>query len=76
MTRLFMRVSLVKQALNLLAFAFHTVANLCVLAWRTAVATRGAKRVVTALVALRNMFGYSTRMRSLSEGRATFVMTF
>jgi hypothetical protein len=29
--------------LNLLAFAFHTVANLCVLAWRTAVAARGAK---------------------------------
>ncbi len=40
------------------------------------VASRGAKRVVTALVALRNMFGYSTRMRSLSEGRATFVMKF
>ncbi|HUQ02912.1 MAG TPA: elongation factor G [Kofleriaceae bacterium] len=40
------------------------------------VATRGPKRVVTALVALRNMFGYSTRMRSLSEGRATFVMKF
>ena len=37
---------------------------------------RGPKRVVTALVALRNMFGYSTRMRSLSEGRATFVMKF
>jgi hypothetical protein len=29
--------------LNLLAFAFHTVANLCVLAWRTALAARGAK---------------------------------
>ncbi|HVK77658.1 MAG TPA: elongation factor G [Kofleriaceae bacterium] len=40
------------------------------------VETRGAKRVVTALVALRNMFGYSTRMRSLSEGRATFMMKF
>ncbi len=40
------------------------------------VATRGPKRVVTALVALRNMFGYSTRMRSLSEGRATFMMKF
>jgi elongation factor G len=37
---------------------------------------RGPKRVVTALVALRNMFGYSTRMRSLSEGRATFMMKF
>jgi elongation factor G len=40
------------------------------------VAQRGPKRVVTALVALRNMFGYSTRMRSLSEGRATFMMKF
>lgn len=30
-------------SLNLLAFAFHTVANLCVLAWRTALAARGAK---------------------------------
>ncbi len=36
--------------------------------------SRGAKKVVTAHVALRNMFGYSTRMRSLSEGRATFTM--
>ena len=36
--------------------------------------SRGAKKVVTAHVALRNMFGYSTRMRSLSEGRATFMM--
>jgi elongation factor G len=40
------------------------------------VETQGAKRVVTALVALRNMFGYSTRMRSLSEGRAQFMMKF
>ncbi|HVV84228.1 MAG TPA: elongation factor G [Kofleriaceae bacterium] len=38
------------------------------------VETRGPKKVVTAHVALRNMFGYSTRMRSLSEGRATFMM--
>ena len=36
--------------------------------------SRGTKKVVTAHVALRNMFGYSTRMRSLSEGRATFMM--
>jgi elongation factor G len=35
---------------------------------------RGTKRIVAAKVALRNMFGYSTRMRSLSEGRATYVM--
>jgi elongation factor G len=40
------------------------------------VAEVGGKRVVTALVALRNMFGYSTRLRSLSEGRATFMMQF
>ena len=40
------------------------------------VSTRGAKKVVAAHVALRNMFGYSTRVRSLSEGRATFSMQF
>jgi elongation factor G len=40
------------------------------------VATRGAKKVVAAHVPLRNMFGYSTRVRSLSEGRATFSMQF
>jgi len=37
---------------------------------------RGVKRIVKARVALRNMFGYSTRMRSLSEGRANYVMQF
>jgi elongation factor G len=31
---------------------------------------------VQALVPLRNMFGYSTRLRSLTEGRATFSMQF
>ncbi len=40
------------------------------------VGARGTKRVVVANVALRNMFGYSTRVRSLTEGRATFSMTF
>jgi elongation factor G len=40
------------------------------------VGSRGTKRVVTAHVPLRNMFGYSTRVRSLSEGRATFSMQF
>jgi elongation factor G len=40
------------------------------------VGTRGEKRIVTAHVALRNMFGYSTRLRSLTEGRATFGMQF
>lgn len=38
--------------------------------------TQSAKRVVSADVALANMFGYSTRLRSLSEGRATFSMQF
>jgi elongation factor G len=38
--------------------------------------TQTAKRVVSADVALANMFGYSTRLRSLSEGRATFTMQF
>jgi elongation factor G len=40
------------------------------------VGSRGAKKLVAALVPLRNMFGYSTRVRSLTEGRATFSMTF
>ncbi len=40
------------------------------------VATQGPKRVVIAHVALRNMFGYSTRVRSLSSGSANFMMTF
>jgi len=40
------------------------------------VGSRGAKRLVAALVPLRNMFGYSTRLRSLSEGRAVFSMLF
>ncbi|HWU89618.1 MAG TPA: elongation factor G [Kofleriaceae bacterium] len=40
------------------------------------VGARGAKRLVSALVPLRNMFGYSTRLRSLTEGRATFSMQF
>jgi elongation factor G len=40
------------------------------------IGTRGAKKVVSAHVALRNMFGYSTRVRSLTEGRATFSMLF
>jgi elongation factor G len=40
------------------------------------VGTRGAKKLVTANVPLRNMFGYSTRVRSLTEGRATFSMQF
>ncbi len=38
------------------------------------VGAKGTKRVVQAHVPLRNMFGYSTRLRSLTEGRATFSM--
>jgi hypothetical protein len=48
-------------SLNLLAFAFHTIANLCVLAWRTALAARGAKcrffehlRTITACIVFPN----------------------
>jgi elongation factor G len=40
------------------------------------VGSRGAKRLVAARVPLRNRFGYSTRLRSLTEGRATFTMMF
>jgi len=40
------------------------------------VGARGTKRLVTAKAPLRNMFGYSTRLRSLTEGRATFSMQF
>lgn len=40
------------------------------------VGSRGDKRIVSAKVALRNMFGYSTKLRSLSQGRATFEMKF
>ncbi len=37
---------------------------------------RGAARVITAKVPLRNVFGYSTELRSRSQGRATYSMTF
>jgi elongation factor G len=40
------------------------------------VSSRGDKSVVDAVVPLRNMFGYSTRLRSMSEGRATYTMQF
>jgi elongation factor G len=40
------------------------------------VGQRGNERLVTAHVALRNMFGYSTRLRSLTQGGATFEMQF
>ncbi|MBK9069635.1 MAG: elongation factor G [Myxococcales bacterium] len=38
--------------------------------------TRGNKQELKAKVALRNMFGYSTKLRSMSEGRGEFVMKF
>jgi elongation factor G len=37
---------------------------------------RGGKRVVHALVPMRRMFGYSTKVRSLTQGRANFTMQF
>ncbi len=40
------------------------------------VGTRGEKRVISAKVPLQKMFGYSTDLRSLSQGRATYTMTF
>jgi len=40
------------------------------------VGTRGVKSIIAARVPLRNMFGYSTRIRTLSSGRAEFSMQF
>ena len=40
------------------------------------VSLRGERRVIDALVPLRRMFGYSTELRSLSQGRASFSMEF
>jgi elongation factor G len=37
---------------------------------------RGVTRIITAHVPLKNMFGYSTAIRSASQGRATFTMKF
>ncbi len=37
---------------------------------------RGAKRLVRVKVPMRRMFGYSTAVRSLSQGRANFTMQF
>lgn len=37
---------------------------------------RGRLRLVTASLPLRRMFGYSTALRSLSQGRAGFSMQF
>jgi elongation factor G len=40
------------------------------------VASRGQKSVVEAKVPLKNLFGYSTEVRSLTQGRANFSMQF
>ena len=40
------------------------------------VTARAGTQVVRALVPLRSMFGYSTDLRSRTQGRATFSMTF
>ena len=40
------------------------------------VGARGPQRVIAAKVPLQKMFGYSTDLRSLSQGRATFTMQF
>jgi elongation factor G len=36
----------------------------------------GASRTIDALAPLRELFGYSTAVRSLSQGRASFTMRF
>jgi elongation factor G len=38
--------------------------------------TRGGARVIAASVPLAEMFGYATRMRSISQGRAVYSMQF
>ena len=38
--------------------------------------TRGMNQVVNAVVPLSEMFGYMTTLRSMTEGRASFVMEF
>jgi elongation factor G len=40
------------------------------------VGSRGEKRVIAAKVPLQRMFGYSTVLRSLSQGRAVYTMQF
>ena len=37
---------------------------------------RGTMKVIAAKVPLSEMFGYSTSLRSLTEGRGTFTMEF
>ena len=40
------------------------------------IADKGPARIVSAHVPLKNMFGYSTALRSATQGRATFTMKF
>ncbi len=40
------------------------------------VSSEGLKSVITAHVPLKRMFGYSTELRSLTQGRANFTMKF
>ena len=42
----------------------------------TAMDTRGNARVINAQVPLANMFGYVNNLRSMSQGRATYTMSF
>ncbi len=37
---------------------------------------RGTAQVINAVVPLREMFGYATDLRSMTQGRATYVMSF
>lgn len=41
-----------------------------------AMQTKGVVKIIDATVALSQMFGYATALRSASEGRATFSMQF
>jgi elongation factor G len=38
--------------------------------------TKGTVKILVAVVPLSKMFGYSTGLRSASQGRATFTMQF
>jgi elongation factor G len=38
--------------------------------------SRAGAQVVSSMVPLANMFGYSTDLRSATQGRATYAMTF
>ncbi|MFH1242861.1 MAG: elongation factor G, partial [Pseudomonadota bacterium] len=40
------------------------------------IVNRGPIQVLTATVPLSRMFGYSTSLRSVSQGRGTFTMQF